>query len=159
VSAIPTNPPKPPEPPVTPREFLEGYPLYRSCQLDHQWDTPGTLSLDCWNCKKETTWAQDDRGRLSSNSLLLRTYVCHLCGRANIQYVIAQLAGNAVMKVGQFPRQSTRVPHSVEKRLGASTDFYRKALTSQSEGYGLGAVVYFRRVAEGQDKRANRRRG
>jgi hypothetical protein len=62
--------------------------------------------------------------------------------------VIAQLTDKSCMKVGQFPRQSTRVPHNVEARLGASADFYRRALTSQSEGYGLGAVAYFRRVVE-----------
>ena len=41
-----------------------------------------------------------------------------------------------------------RVPRTVEKRLGASADFYRKALTSRNEGYGLAAVAYFRRVVE-----------
>jgi hypothetical protein len=52
------------------------------------------------------------------------------------------------MKVGQFPAQSARVPNSIEKRLGVSADFYRKALTSRNEGFGLAAVAYFRRVVE-----------
>lgn len=52
------------------------------------------------------------------------------------------------MKVGQFPMQAVRVPNSIEKRLGASADFYRKALTSRNEGYGIAAVAYFRRVVE-----------
>ncbi len=50
--------------------------------------------------------------------------------------------------------ESRPIPHAVgtgseqQKRLGASADFYRKALTSRNEGYGLGAVAYFRRVVE-----------
>lgn len=52
------------------------------------------------------------------------------------------------MKTGQFPAQSVRVSSSIEKRLGASAPFYRKAVTSRNEGYGLAAVAYFRRVVE-----------
>jgi len=53
--------------------------------------------------------------------------------------------------VGQFPAQSTSIPSTIEKRLGTSAIFYRRALTCRNEGYGLAAVAYFRRVVE--DKR------
>jgi hypothetical protein len=133
-------------PAITLAEFLEDYPLYRKCPL--KWDgAPDTLSLDCWNCKKETTWGH--AGNINDqHGVKVRQYVCHLCRRAAVTYVIVDIGNGSIMKVGQFPRKSIRVPHDVEKRLGASTDFYQKALTSESEGYGLGAVAYFRRVIE-----------
>jgi hypothetical protein len=142
---VPTTP-NPQSPTVTAAQFLEEYPLYRRCTLG-EWDTPQSLSLDCWNCKKETTWSVD-ADRAGAFDLMLRKYSCHRCRRASVTFVIVQQGKGECMKVGQFPRQSIRVPNSVEKRLGASTDFYRKALTSQSEGFGLGAVAYFRRVVE-----------
>jgi hypothetical protein len=145
------NTPAPPKPVAAAREitiaqFLEEYPLFRIGQAG-EWDTPSTLSLDCWNCKKETTWSHD-RTVNDPYGLKLRKYACHLCGRAAIHYLVAQVGKGSYMKVGQYPRPLTRVSNNVEKRLGGSTDFYRKALTSESEGYGLGAVAYFRRVVE-----------
>lgn len=52
------------------------------------------------------------------------------------------------MKVGQYPMPSARVPSRIEGRLGASAEFYRKAITSRNEGYGIASVAYFRRVIE-----------
>jgi hypothetical protein len=52
------------------------------------------------------------------------------------------------MKIGQFPEQSTSISSAIEKRLGASAVFYRRALTCRNEGFGLAAVAYFRRVVE-----------
>lgn len=142
---VPTTPPKPVGPSVSATQFLEQYPLYRKYQTS-SWLTPSALSLDCSVCKKETTWAHSathevQRGRVHA-------YVCHRCRNNAVQYFVIQITNGAYMKVGQYPRQSVRVPNNVEKRLGASTDFYQKALTSRSEGYGLGAVAYFRRVVE-----------
>lgn len=53
-----------------------------------------------------------------------------------------------VMKVGQFPAQSAKVPPTINKRLGTSAIFYGCALTCRNEGFGLAAVAYFRRVVE-----------
>ena len=132
---------------TTPQQFLEEYPLYRHWKTT-DWSRPETISLDCWNCKKETTWSYDDdysrHGRIR-----LYAYTCHHCKRAHIFYGVWS-GQDAVFKVGQFPKQLVRVPNSIEKRLGASAEFYRKALTSRNEGYGIAAVAYLRRVVEDQ---------
>ena len=75
-------------------------------------------------------------------------YRCFNCKRQSIDVLVAGIQDGGRMKVGQFPMQAVRVPSSIEKRLGASADFYRKALTSRNEGYGIAAVAYFRRVVE-----------
>lgn len=131
--------------PITPAEFLEQYPLYRIWK-DAKWERPSTLSLGCAICKKETTWSFDDDLTSASNLYLYR-YSCHRCGRSSVYYLVIS-ATQGMIKIGQYPMQSARVPSAIETRLGSSALFYRKALTSRNEGYGLAAVAYFRRVVE-----------
>lgn len=52
------------------------------------------------------------------------------------------------MKVGQSPAQTASIPPSIEKRLGSSAIFYKRALTGRNDGFGLASVAYFRRVVE-----------
>jgi hypothetical protein len=144
MTTIPTTPPISP---VTPTEFLEDYPLYR--QWNGNWIRPETLSRDCRQCGKETTWSfVGDFTAASISSFKLLQYACVKCTNDAVFFLVVVLQGGGHMKAGQFPRPSVRVPRTVEKRLGASADFYRKALTSRNEGYGLAAVAYFRRVVE-----------
>jgi hypothetical protein len=143
MSSIPTTPPDSP----TPEQFLEGYPLYR--QWKGKWNTPGTLSRDCRHCGKETTWKyQGNSIGSTQSSFKLLHYQCVHCGRDSVEFLVVELQAGAFLKAGQFPMLSVRVPNTVEKRLGASDAFYRKALTCRNEGYGLAAVAYFRRVVE-----------
>jgi hypothetical protein len=138
--------PAAPQKTVTIAEFLQEWPLYRALKFTN-WSAPPTLSLDCRTCGKETSWgrAQGDFSQLSSYFLYL--YTCHLCGKSNVTYLL-NMNSNTAIKVGQFPAPSANIPNQIEKRLGASAIFYRRALTSRNQGYGLGAVAYLRRVIE-----------
>jgi hypothetical protein len=132
---------------VTSAQFLEQYPLYRLWK--GYWDTPQTISRDCKKCGKETTWKfKGDLTGPTSGPYKLLAYDCFNCGQDNVKYLVVTMQSGDQIKVGQFPMQSVRVPSSIEKRLGPSADFYRKALTSRNEGYGIAAVAYFRRVVE-----------
>ena len=54
-----------------------------------------------------------------------------------------------VMKVGEYPKPSISIPKGLEETLGADdADLYKKALISRSNGFGLAAVAYMRRVVE-----------
>jgi hypothetical protein len=147
-----TTPPAPqpaqPEPsPITLTQILEDYPLFRTWK--GVWSTPGTIPRDCKRCGKETTWKYG--GNLANSqeaSFKLPFYQCVKCQGDSVYFLIIVLNNGHLMKAGQFPMPSVRVPNSIEKRLGASADFYRKALTSRNEGYGLAAVAYLRRVVE-----------
>jgi hypothetical protein len=142
MATLPTTPPAPPD---TPTQVLEDYPLYREWRGD--WRTPGTLSRDCQSCEKETTWKFVNDFSRSGVFQLLR-YDCVNCAEDNVYFLIVKLEGGSIKKIGQFPMQSSRVPNSIAKRLGESALLYRKAITCRNEGYGLGAVAYFRRVVE-----------
>jgi len=142
----PAQPAQPAAPPLTPTGFLEDYPLYRV--WNGKWSTPGTISRDCRECGKETTWKDGGNLANSTGSFKLPFYQCVNCQGDSVYFLIVELKNGAAMKAGQFPMQSARVPSSIEKRLGASADFYRKALTCRNEGFGLATVAYFRRVVE-----------
>ena len=53
-----------------------------------------------------------------------------------------------VTKVGQYPAWSIEVPKAMRERLGDNTDLYRRGLTSESQGYGIAAYAYYRRILE-----------
>src|SRR5216684_9365880 len=126
---------------TTPATFLEEFPLYRVWQTK-TWNNPDTISLDCPACGKETTWSfVADLTTISSFNLV--KYQCHLCRGTQVLYVLLRNQ-SGIVKFGQLPAQSARVPHSIENRLGHSAGFYKKALTCRNEGYGLAAVAYYR---------------
>lgn len=53
-----------------------------------------------------------------------------------------------VKKVGQFPSWSIAMNKSLEKELGIHAELYRRGLENESQGYGIGAFAYFRRITE-----------
>lgn len=138
---------------VSPQEFYETWPLYRRLQLYDGWETPDRISRECQRCGKETTWKQ-----VTHTSAGLYGYVhidefkCGLCESDTVYFLTYTLrsADGAlyIQKVGQFPPHSINIPASIERRLGSSADLYRKGLVCRNQGYGVGALAYFRRVIE-----------
>ncbi|KKS11271.1 MAG: hypothetical protein UU67_C0078G0005 [Candidatus Daviesbacteria bacterium GW2011_GWB1_41_5] len=53
-----------------------------------------------------------------------------------------------VMKAGQIPSWDIELDKELEFMLGDHAQAYRRGLISESQGYGIGAYAYFRRVAE-----------
>jgi len=92
-------------------------------------------------------------------------YICGLCGREQlivcyrnsdmkkaphpeIPELNIDVVGR-IQKIGQYPPLSISLPRALEKNLGAeATQLYKKAQINRNEGYGLGAVIYIRRVVE-----------
>jgi hypothetical protein len=52
------------------------------------------------------------------------------------------------MKVGQFPAWEVVGEPNIEKLLGVHSTYYKKGLTCESQGYGIGAFGYYRRIVE-----------
>lgn len=57
-------------------------------------------------------------------------------------------SGGYVQKVGQFPPWLGPGPKEIEKEFGADAELYKKALRNMSQGYGIGACAYLRRLLE-----------
>jgi len=53
-----------------------------------------------------------------------------------------------VVKVGQYPPWDIAVDAVLESNLGIHADYYRKGLICESQGYGIGAFSYYRRIIE-----------
>lgn len=51
-------------------------------------------------------------------------------------------------KVGQYPAWSIFMDKELEKLLGDHSDFYKRGLVCESQGYGIGAFAYYRRIVE-----------
>jgi hypothetical protein len=53
-----------------------------------------------------------------------------------------------IQKVGQIPAWSIEMDKELEKLLGTHADYYKRGLINESQGYGIGAHAYFRRITE-----------
>jgi hypothetical protein len=53
-----------------------------------------------------------------------------------------------VMKVGQFPAWDIAGDPDIERMLGEHAGYYKKGLICESQGYGIGAFGYYRRIVE-----------
>lgn len=53
-----------------------------------------------------------------------------------------------VWKVGQVPAWEINVDKNLSDALGEKIDLYKRGLTCESQGYGIGAFAYYRRVVE-----------
>jgi hypothetical protein len=56
--------------------------------------------------------------------------------------------GNYVMKVGQEPPWEITPDRTLERMLDSRADYYKKGLVCESQGYGIGAFAYYRRIVE-----------
>ena len=151
---------------VSEREFLETWGLYRRLSLRRGWAAPDKLSRTCRICKKETTWSQKTYEMpITTLSLYILRYLCVDCEEDSVVFVVStevekkteraypgpnvtRAIASDTWKVGQLPQPSVSVAPRLEKHLGDDAELYRKGLTCLNEGFGIGAVSYFRRVVE-----------
>ena len=52
------------------------------------------------------------------------------------------------MKTGQFPHWEIKGDTQIEKMLGSHKDYLSQGLICESQGYGIGAFAYYRRIIE-----------
>ena len=56
--------------------------------------------------------------------------------------------GDWVMKIGQFPPWSIDPPVELRDALGEHESLYKRGTICESQGYGIGAFAYYRRIVE-----------
>ncbi len=135
---------------VSAAQFLETFPLFRKVNVGEDFQyLPSKISLPCVRCEKETTWALRSDQPNSFWIYWTGTYSCVLCEKEYIRFYLWRDAQKReMMKVGQHPEPSIAIPKPLEKSLKDSAQHYRKGLICFNQGYGIGAVAYFRRVVE-----------
>lgn len=144
------------------KEFLEEYSLFRKFKTD----LPDTLdhfpqpaiNMLCSNCESIQTFNMTNKywefaGYMNSpaNDTKLRLiYQCQSCREFTRQfqiYISPEL--DYCYKFGQYPEWEIKIDKNLEKTLGKHSKTFRKGLVCESQGYGIGAFAYFRRITEG----------
>lgn len=86
---------------------------------------------------------------LSSNEILNVIYTCVNCGEFNQSYSIKISSDmDYIMKVGQYPAWEITIDKDLKKMLREHEKTYKNGLTCESQGYGIGAYAYYRRIVE-----------
>ncbi len=115
------------------------------------------INHHCPDCKSEQTFVMLNEyfevGRIVNaetwGEVYRLQYACVGCQEFEIYFMIKVAKdGRSVMKIGQLPAWSVKGDPAVETLLGAHKDYLSRALVSESQGYGIGAFAYYRRIVE-----------
>lgn len=129
---------------------------------------PDSIRLRCSICKLDTSWTRTEEAVFCDAQSV--AYACADCGKAKMAFWLHLKFGDPVQepprtlsnhmttttryraatvrKIGQSVLPTPHTPKALDKLLGSDGALYRKGLACMSEGFGLGAVAYFRRVIE-----------
>ncbi|MEE9378071.1 MAG: hypothetical protein V3V33_08550 [Candidatus Lokiarchaeia archaeon] len=151
--------------------FLEEYSLYRK----FDYNLPPIVSfpklsinMKCHNCNDKRTFIgmnafyieqseniDCDRYRETNrmpkeNSHYILRYVCASCKKFE-RFFILRVGKNLkqILKIGQYPPRDITISKDLEKIMGVFSEYYKKGLICEFQGYGIGANAYFRRIVEG----------
>ena len=140
-----------------------------SCNGERTW-----IELRKERCLSSTTVNEEravkgDDDRSVGGCLVCHTFLCSSCQRQTIAFVVRFGADHKlnkrtgdpekdalnpttdvpyVLKVGQYPAWSIDPPKEVKIALGRHEDLYKRGTICESQGYGIGAFAYYRRIVE-----------
>jgi hypothetical protein len=146
------------------KTFLENYPLYRKFRVDtlpstlDKWPTAG-INMSCSACKSNQTFVMTNSyyenlsySNYPSDGVNVRlVYVCTHCQKFERLFHVKagkEKQGGWYMKIGQFPAWQVSGDQNIERLLGGHASYYKKGLICESQGYGIGAFSYYRRIVE-----------
>jgi len=143
--------------------FVTDAPLYHPVVVPYLW-APGTtaaqilpaaVTMPCKGCGVEAANWDRRGGEYSAKGKLTDiTYTCRNCvgeSQASIQinfWWISTGQNTVFEKFGRYPKFEVHPPNELAGALGEHAGFYRKGMELRQHNYGLGALVYFRRIVE-----------
>lgn len=147
--------------------FLETYPLYKKFEFalgenSRAKDIPAVaIHVYCAQCDSEHTfqlwhgygiWDHAHNYNVNERvrgSVVGAIYRCTSCLQFQRHFLLkVDPEGKYVMKVGQEPAWDISIEKTLAKALGARVGYFKKGLINESQGYGIGAFSYYRRVVE-----------
>tara|TARA_R110001606_G_C15269484_1_gene639325 strand:- start:216 stop:1019 length:804 start_codon:yes stop_codon:yes gene_type:complete len=145
------------------KEFLEEYSLFRKLKpetisIDLQNWTKTPINMKCNQCKSVQTFnminnywenGHNKTEVNATNRVLDLRYKCQSCRSFERRFFI-HIDENlsSLYKVGQFPEWEIKMDKNLEKTLNKHSKNFRKGLVCESQGYGIGAFSYYRRITE-----------
>jgi len=143
-------------------EFLEKYPLYRKFYFDIPYKLDYieevNINMYCEKCESNQTFNMETDYSMitaffnndSSGQVVLIRYLCAHCNKHRRIFIIRiDKSRKYIEKVGQYPAWDISVELNIQKVLGEYLKFFKNGLICESQGYGIGAYIYYRRVIEG----------
>ena len=148
--------------------FLENYPLLTwkeitFPQTDEDFDFNFQLELFCETCGKSrpfknAAYKNVGGGAGLGQSLTAKekptsglryfTFFCTSCGNQYKYTIYFDTEKSRIRKIGQYPPWEIDIDNEIEKFLKENKEYYKKALICESQGYGIAAYAYYRRVLE-----------
>lgn len=144
------------------KKFIEEYSLYRKFKVSQLPDRADLLpvvqvNMECPKCMSNQTFVMtnkywenlDSQYSLVKGVVFRMVYLCVHCQKyERVFYVKVDENKVWLMKVGQYPAWEIKGDANIEKLLGEHSGYYRKGLVCESQGYGIGAFGYYRRIVE-----------
>lgn len=144
------------------KTFLETYPLYRKWKPTALPPTTDRLpkvqiNMGCHKCLSNQTFVMANEywettnivNTAIDNAVFRLVYTCVHCQQFERFFIIKVSDDRvSIMKIGQFPAWEVNGDPEIERLLGQHSDYYKKGLISESQGYGIGAFGYYRRIVE-----------
>jgi hypothetical protein len=141
-------------------QFLETFPLYK--KFPYKFDgyiqqiPKAPIHMYCRTCHSEQTYIMNNeyielynRDLAEPDGKIFRLrYFCSACEHDLREFLI-KFSGDYIIKVGQEPPWEISVDKALLKVMGDYSDYYKKGLVCESQGYGIGAYAYYRRIVEG----------
>jgi len=159
------------------KQFIETYPLYKKFPLDRHYTVQDLnkipINLFCDACQSSQTFVMVNEfheiHNVVNQSVLRKSfrlaYLCVHCQKQEQTYFVRFDKGDGVvkslkdlkgddtapkwaMKIGQYPAWGIDPDKNLSTLLGDEKIYLRKGLVLESQGYGIGAYGYYRRIVE-----------
>lgn len=160
------------------KQFLEKYPLYKKyktnwkfygayerTQLKEGQVPKPAIHMNCSVCASEQTFNMSNEyfeGRMNQNEPIHGKvkevrYICSSCKKGLYVFLVyfgfnpkkpSEETEIYLQKVGQIPAWSIEMDKDLENILGNNSLYYKNGLVCESQGYGIGAHAYYRRIVE-----------
>ena len=143
------------------KEFLENYSLFRKFKAEiprilERLPKP-PINMHCRDCESVQTFNMiNDYNEFapysnypSEDQKVRALYKCQSCRKFTRQfqiYISPELYH--MYKFGQYPEWEITMDKNLERTLGRHAKTFRKGLVCESQGYGIGAFSYYRRISE-----------
>jgi hypothetical protein len=147
------------------KDFLEKDPLYSKLDMDispfetYKEIPRPAVHMFCESCESDQTfqmvsnynWKNRDDFPIPKDLNAfeaLCVYECAACGCHRSFLLHFDIQEHSVTKAGQYPPWNIEIRKDLTRVLGKYEKVYKKGLICESQGYGIGAYAYYRRIIE-----------
>ena len=143
------------------KDFLENCPLYKKYEVSELPEyinglSKPTINMSCDVCNSSQTFSlvnhyHENCNEFCSSALFRALYRCQGCAKFHRTFFIKTEKKDTksyMYKCGQYPGWEINSDKNITKLLGEYAGLYKKGLVCESQGYGIGAFSYYRRIVE-----------